>query len=143
MGLGAETARAIASRGATVVLVARSAEKTGGPEGRNCRVHRQCKRVHVQVVDLADLELGRGLVPTNCSGPPFASIDVLINNAGIMACPLERTLQGFESQLGVNHMAHFVFTNGLLEALKAGDRRSHSGPNIRRRTRLRRSTWTI
>ena len=115
-GLGAETARAIASTGATVVLVARNAKKL---EARKAEIVESTgnANVHLQVVDLADLN------SVECGADEllqsFASIDVLINNAGIMACPLERTLQGFESQMGVNHIAHFVFTNRLLEALKS------------------------
>ena len=115
-GLGAETARAIASTGATVVLVARNAKKL---EARKAEIVESTgnANVHLQVVDLVDLysvECGADELLQS-----FASIDVLINNAGIMACPLERTLQGFESQMGVNHIAHFVFTNRLLEALKS------------------------
>ncbi|MCX2978533.1 SDR family NAD(P)-dependent oxidoreductase [Candidatus Marimicrobium litorale] len=115
-GLGAETARAIASTGATVVLVARSAEKL---EARRSEIIESTGNtsVHLQVVNLADLESVRSGADELLRS--FASIDVLINNAGIMACPLERTLQGFESQLGVNHIAHFVFTNRLLGALKS------------------------
>ena len=117
-GLGAETARAIASRGATVVLVARSLEKL---EARRSEIVKSTgnSSVHLQIVDLADLESVRA--GADKLQRSFSNIDVLINNAGIMACPLERTLQGFESQLGVNHVAHFVFTNGLLGALKAGE----------------------
>ena len=116
-GLGAETARAIASAGATVVLVGRSAKKL---EARRSEIIESTGNasVHLQIVDLADLESVRSGADELLRS--FASIDVLINNAGIMACPLERTTQGFESQLGVNHVAHFVFTNRLLEALKSG-----------------------
>ena len=115
-GLGAETARAIASTGATVVLVARNAKKL---EARKAEIVESTgnANVHLQVVDLADLNSVESGADELLQS--FASIDVLINNAGIMACPLERTLQGFESQMGVNHIAHFVFTNRLLEALKS------------------------
>ncbi|MDG2273697.1 MAG: SDR family NAD(P)-dependent oxidoreductase, partial [Halioglobus sp.] len=97
-------------------LVARNAKKL---EARKAEIVESTgnANVHLQVVDLADLN------SVECGADEllqsFASIDVLINNAGIMACPLERTLQGFESQMGVNHIAHFVFTNRLLEALKS------------------------
>jgi NAD(P)-dependent dehydrogenase (short-subunit alcohol dehydrogenase family) len=49
-------------------------------------------------------------------------IDLLVNNAGVMASPLMRTAQGFELQLGTNHLGHFVFTNALLDNLGAGSR---------------------
>ena len=116
-GLGAETARAIASTGATVVLLARSVEKL---EATRADIIKSTgnQAVHVQRVDLADLnsvEAGADELLQS-----FPCIDVLVNNAGIMACPLERTAQGFESQLGINHIAHFVLTNRLINALQSG-----------------------
>jgi NAD(P)-dependent dehydrogenase (short-subunit alcohol dehydrogenase family) len=117
-GLGAETARAIASRGATVVLIARSMEKLQARKDE-IKLSTGNDNVHTQLMDLTDLDsVGRGAQELLQA---FPKVDVLVNNAGIMACPLARTAQGFESQLGVNHIAHFVLTNLLLDALKAGD----------------------
>lgn len=117
-GLGAETARAIASKGATVVLVARDAEKLAA---RKAEITSSTgnDNVHVQLMDLTDLQ--SVVSGADALSEAFPRIDVLVNNAGIMACPLDRTAQGFESQFGVNHIAHFVLTNRLLDALKASD----------------------
>ena len=49
-------------------------------------------------------------------------VDVLVNNAGVMACPLMRTAQGFELQLGTNHLGHFAWTLGVLDLLRPGSR---------------------
>jgi NAD(P)-dependent dehydrogenase (short-subunit alcohol dehydrogenase family) len=117
-GLGAETARAIASRGATVVLVARSVEKLQARTDE-IKISTGNTNVHIQQMDLSDLDsVSRGAQELLQA---FPKIDVLVNNAGNMACPLARTAQGFESQLGVNHIAHFVLTDLLLDALKSGD----------------------
>lgn len=112
-GLGLETARVLASRGAEVVLTGRDlaaaaplieAITAGG--GKASAVH----------MDMADLRSVAAFAAAEGSPP----LHLLINNAGVMACPLWRTAQGFEMQLGVNHVAHFHLTNLLLPALKAG-----------------------
>lgn len=94
-GLGKETATALRTAGAHVVITARSPEKAAGEE-------------HV-VLDLADLDT----VSRAAEQLAGTEIDVLVNNAGVMYTPLERTKQGFELQLGTNHIGHFVLTNAL------------------------------
>ncbi|BBX31454.1 retinol dehydrogenase 13 [Mycolicibacterium mageritense DSM 44476 = CIP 104973] len=102
-GLGLITARELARVGAKVIVAVRNLDKgtaaaatmTGGP-------------VEVRKLDLQSLDSVRefaGAVET---------VDVLINNAGIMAVPLARTAEGFESQIGTNHLGHFALTNLLL-----------------------------
>ena len=63
----------------------------------------------VRALDLADLDSVRAFAAETTE-----PIDVLINNAGVMAVPLGRTAQGFETQFGVNHLGHFALTNLLL-----------------------------
>ena len=116
-GLGVETARALASAGASVVLVARDKTKLDAalatlqaavPEGR----------FDTALLDLADLDSVRAGASQLLEKCP--QINLLINNAGVMACPLMRTAQGFEMQFGTNHVGHFLLTCLLAPALVAG-----------------------
>lgn len=121
-GLGEEAARALSAHGAEVTLLARSQEKLDGA----------AERIRARVPD-ARLELGIVDLSSFASIRSFAAgylvdheaIDVLINNAGVMACPESRTADGFELQFGTNHLGHFLLTALLFEALMAGD-----GPRV-------------
>ena len=114
-GLGVETVRAVAARGATVVALARDTAKAAkalaaaGGEGD----------IEVREVDLASLASIRSCVH-GFYAAGHDRIDVLINNAGIMACPRGVTLEGFELQFGTNHLGHFVLTGRLLPLLLTG-----------------------
>jgi NAD(P)-dependent dehydrogenase (short-subunit alcohol dehydrogenase family) len=112
-GLGVETARALRSAGADVVGTARDLEKA-----QAALAH--VPGVNVVELDLADLESVRIAAEEIADRRP--RIDVLINNAGVMACPLGRTAQGFEMQLGTNHLGHFALTQALMPALGSGTR---------------------
>jgi NAD(P)-dependent dehydrogenase (short-subunit alcohol dehydrogenase family) len=112
-GIGIETARSLACTGAEITLAVRRlddgarvareiAETTGNPA------------VHVAFLDLADQSSIRAFV-RSWQGP----LDVLVNNAGIMACPLERTPDGWELQFATNHLGHFALATGLHGALAA------------------------
>jgi len=94
-GLGKETAKALRTAGARVLITARTPDKAEGEE-------------HV-VLDLADLDT----VAQAAELLAGTEIDVLVNNAGVMYTPFERTRQSFELQLGTNHIGHFVLTNAL------------------------------
>lgn len=113
-GLGLETARALASRGARVVMLARNREKleaaAAGLEDAN-----QAGQLDTATLDLANLDQLRSAAATLLDLYP--SIDLLINNAGVMACPLQRSAQGFEMQFGTNHLGHFLFTALMAPAL--------------------------
>ncbi|MEM7440788.1 MAG: SDR family NAD(P)-dependent oxidoreductase [Pseudomonadota bacterium] len=117
-GLGAETARAMAARGADVTITARSARKAAD-------VVADIKTQTGKTVAVEELELGsmasiRAFAErVNAGGE---KIDVLINNAGIMACPQGQTEDGFETQFGTNHLGHFLMTALVAQSLKDGGR---------------------
>jgi NAD(P)-dependent dehydrogenase (short-subunit alcohol dehydrogenase family) len=115
-GLGLETARALAAAGATVVLAARSHEKTAAAVAL---IHGETPAADLDIVplDLASLASVREAAHVIADSHP--AIDVLVNNAGLMAVPEATTADGFEMQLGVNHLGHFLLTNRLLPAVAA------------------------
>jgi NAD(P)-dependent dehydrogenase (short-subunit alcohol dehydrogenase family) len=100
-GLGASTARALAGAGASVVLACRNTAK--GDQAAATMPG----QVEVRQLDLADLSSVRSFAAG------IDRIDVLVNNAGIMAVPQGKTVDGFERQIGTNHLGHFALT-GLL-----------------------------
>lgn len=113
-GLGLATARVLAGRGATVVLACRDIVKA---ERAAQRIRTNAGQANVQVVrlDLASLTSVREAAEELCSGYP--RLDLLINNAGVMAVPHQRTEDGFELTLATNHLGHFALTGLLLERL--------------------------
>ncbi|MEV0062045.1 SDR family NAD(P)-dependent oxidoreductase [Nocardia sp. NPDC050718] len=108
-GLGFETARLLAARGATVVLAVRDVEK-----GRQAAA-RMTGEVAVQELDLTSLESIRSAAADLREAHP--RIDLLINNAGVMYTPRQTTADGFELQFGTNHLGHFALTGLLLDRL--------------------------
>lgn len=116
-GLGAETARALAAAGGHVTIAARDLKKARGVAD-SIREGQPSAKVSVIHLDLTSLESVR-----SCAEGYMAendSLTVLINNAGVMACPLERTDPGWELQLATNHIGHFLLTCRLIPALRAG-----------------------
>lgn len=114
-GLGLETARSLALAGAHIVLAARNLEKIEKAKQHILAQVNNAKLDHV-LVDLSDLNSVRSAA-NNLLAQKLA-IDVLINNAGVMACPFEKTAQGFEMQFGSNHLGHFLFTCLIAPLLK-------------------------
>lgn len=115
-GLGEETARALAAHGAGVVMTARDMPK-GEAAAEKIRASTGNANVRVTELELGSLESVRA-----CADRFLAEhdrLDLLINNAGIMACPFGRTKDGFELQFGTNHLGHFVLTNRLMPAVLA------------------------
>ncbi|MFH2020255.1 MAG: oxidoreductase [archaeon] len=115
-GLGFEAVKAFSGKGADVILACRDIEKGESAKKNILKIYPDAK-INVSILDLADLK----------SVHEFADgfkgkIDVLLNNAGIMMCPYEKTKDGFESQLGVNHLGHFALTGLLLHKLKKNSR---------------------
>ncbi|WP_279102088.1 oxidoreductase [Gordonia bronchialis] len=101
-GLGAQTAKALIGAGAEVILACRNTTKADAVAAD------LGERATVAKLDLADLASVRAFADG------FAGADVLINNAGLMAVPLRRTADGFEMQIGTNHLGHFALTGLLL-----------------------------
>ena len=115
-GIGFETARALAERGADVVLACRSAEKG---QDAVARILAAAPTAHVsfESLDLADLEDVAAFAARLRSRR--TRLDLLVNNAGVMVPPASTTKQGFELQFGVNHLGHFALTANLLPLLRA------------------------
>jgi NAD(P)-dependent dehydrogenase (short-subunit alcohol dehydrogenase family) len=105
-GLGRQTAAALAAAGGRVVLAVRDRDR--GEEAARTMTG----EVEVRVLDLADLASVRRFAEA-WEGP----LDVLVNNAGLMAVPRRQTADGFEMHLGTNHLGHFALTNLLLPAV--------------------------
>jgi NAD(P)-dependent dehydrogenase (short-subunit alcohol dehydrogenase family) len=116
-GLGAETARVLASSGAHVVLAVRDLSK-GERKAEEIRQNTPGVVVETLVLDLGSLASVRDAAEAFLNG--HHRLDLLINNAGVMATPFERTVDGFELQFGTNHLGHFLLTNLLVPALLAG-----------------------
>jgi NAD(P)-dependent dehydrogenase (short-subunit alcohol dehydrogenase family) len=112
-GLGHVTARELARAGARVVLASRSSEK-GRDAAHKIASALPAADVQPAVLDLADLESVRAFAAT---APD--RVDLLINNAGVMAAPRRVTRDGFESQFATNHLGHFALTGLLLGRLLA------------------------
>ena len=115
-GLGQETARAMAARGAHVILSGRDATKLDA--AADAIEELTGARVDTLVCDLASLDSIRAAAKE--ANERFDKIDLLINNAGVMACPLGHTADGFEMQFGTNHLGHFLLTNLLMPLVAKG-----------------------
>lgn len=113
-GLGAVTALELARKGAHVVLAVRTTSK-GETAAKEMRDAVPGARVEVRELDLSSLESVRAFAASFTSATP--TLDLLINNAGIMMTPPSQTADGFELQFGTNHLGHFALTGLLLEAL--------------------------
>lgn len=117
-GLGLESARALAEKGAHVVMAARNLDKAATARDDILGDHPEAL-LEITELDLASLqstELAAAKIAAN-----HPEVDILINNAGLMAMPERRTEDGYEMQFGVNHLGHWLFTAGLLRPLVAAD----------------------
>src|SRR5919201_508505 len=115
-GLGYETASALAAKGAHVVLAVRNLEK-GKDAAALIAKRNPATDVSLQELDLTSLESIRAAADQLRSN--YDSIDLLINNAGVMMTPKSTTKDGFELQFGTNHLGHFALTNLLLDRVLA------------------------
>jgi NAD(P)-dependent dehydrogenase (short-subunit alcohol dehydrogenase family) len=117
-GLGFETARVLAGAGARVVMACRDAGR-GARAQEAIRAGAPRGEAVVMPLDLSSLASVRDFA--KAFGDRFDRLDLLCNNAGVMALPLRRTADGFEMQFGTNHLGHFALTGLLLEPLQAAD----------------------
>jgi NAD(P)-dependent dehydrogenase (short-subunit alcohol dehydrogenase family) len=117
-GLGHYTAHELAARGAVAVLAGRTETKLKQTESaiRALLPDAQTRRLVVDLADLTSVRRAAGLAE------PLGPIDVLVNNAGVMATPYQRTVDGFELQMATNHFGPFLLTGLLLDQLVASGR---------------------
>ncbi|MFK8050869.1 MAG: SDR family oxidoreductase [Halioglobus sp.] len=119
-GLGKETARVLALRGATVTMACRDMHKAEA--ARSDIVGSSGGAISTEQLELLKLDMN-SLAAVRKSASDFVALNkplhILINNAGIMIPMERRTEDAFEAHLGINHLAHFLFTNLLLEPLRA------------------------
>src|SRR5882757_3797783 len=108
-GIGLETTRALTRAGAQVVVPARRPEAARAALGDG---------VQVDELDLGDLESVRGFAERFLASG--RTIDIVINSAGIMACPETRIGPGWEAQFGTNHLGHYALVNLLMPAITRG-----------------------
>lgn len=139
IGIGKETAAALASMGATVVLACRNQEKAAAAAAEiNDRSGND--DVHVVLLDLADLTTVQSCAEAIKGTWP--RLDVLVNNAGGMWTQRSTTVQGFEQTFGVNHLGHFYLTNLLLDRLAASaPSRIVNVASVAHHTRVRGMRW--
>lgn len=113
-GLGLESTKAMAAKGATVVMACRNIEKAEKARNEVIAKYPQVK-LDVMPLDNASLESIRTFAVAFRA--KYDRLDILLNNAGVMAIPHQKTADGFEMQLGVNHLGHFALTGWLLDVL--------------------------
>ncbi|KAK6299788.1 retinol dehydrogenase 12 isoform X1 [Coregonus clupeaformis] len=113
-GIGKETALDLAKRGARIIMACRDMEKAEGAlkeviEGSGSQ------NVVIKKLDLSDTKSIREFAET--INKEETKLNILINNAGVMVCPHGKTADGFEMQIGVNHMGHFLLTHLLIDLI--------------------------
>lgn len=117
-GLGLESVKALAGAGAHVVMAARNQDKAAAARDRIVAAHPNAS-LEIVELDLGSFESTKMAAARIAANHP--RVDILINNAGLMAMPERRTADGYEMQFGVNHLGHWLFTAGLLEPMLAAD----------------------
>lgn len=117
-GIGLEAVKLFAGKGAEVIMACRNVEKAEVAAAEVRAVVPEA-RLEIMALDLADLASVKAFA--DAVKQRFSTLDVLLNNAGLMAPPLQRTKDGFEIQFGTNHLGHFALTGRLLELLEAAD----------------------
>jgi NAD(P)-dependent dehydrogenase (short-subunit alcohol dehydrogenase family) len=119
-GLGVETARSLVARGAEVVGAARDLTKAKAATSGVRAAAKNGGKFELVELDLASLASVR--VCANALVDAGKSFDLVIANAGIMACPYGKTVDGFETQFGTNHLGHFVLVNRIAPLMQRGSR---------------------
>ncbi len=115
-GLGLEEAKVLSGKNAVVVMAARNMEKSEKAVKKIKKElpHADLRPMHLDLSDLASV----AAFAENFKAS-FSRLDLLINNAGIMAPPFGKTKNGFELQMGTNHLGHFALTGRLMEMIRA------------------------
>ena len=114
-GIGKETTRALAKKGATIIMACRHLEKAE-PVGEIIQRESKNPNIEVMKLDLASLKSVRNF--TQEFKTRYQKLNVLINNAGVFCMKREETEEGFEKTMGVNHLGHFLLTHELLPILE-------------------------
>jgi len=114
-GIGYEAARALAIKSATVIMACRNLDK-GEKAAAQIQRENPKGKVILEQLDLADLNSIKKF--THRFLVDYDRLDVLINNAGVMAIPYRQTADGFEMQIGTNHLGHFALTGLLIDKLE-------------------------
>ncbi|KAF8730969.1 hypothetical protein HU200_016844 [Digitaria exilis] len=115
-GIGKETARVLALRGAEVIIPARTME-SGLKVKESLAEQVPSSKLHVMEMDLSSLSSVRNFAQSFNSS--YERLNILINNAGIMACPYQLSEDGIELQFATNHVGHFLLTSLLLDKMKS------------------------
>ena len=124
-GLGIETSRTLAGAGARVIMAVRDTSK-GEKAAAQIRESVPAAKLEVRELDLGSLDSVRAFGASFRAD--YDKLDLLINNAGVMAAPQAQTADGFDEQLGTNHLGHFALTAELLPALQAA---ADAGSDVR------------
>jgi NAD(P)-dependent dehydrogenase (short-subunit alcohol dehydrogenase family) len=116
-GLGEETVRALAAHGASITMAVRDLDRGAAAADRVAEQLGRSFEHDLGELDLSSLASVRSFADWYSGS--HDRIDVLINNAGVMACPMAHTADGFEMQWGTNHLGHFLLTELLIDSLRA------------------------
>ena len=114
-GLGKESVKVLVRKNATVIMAARNINKAESVANEILEENKNAK-IDIEELDLSSLESVKNF--SQLIIKKYKSLDCLINNAGIMACPYSKTKDGFEVQMGTNHLGHFALTGQLISLLK-------------------------
>lgn len=113
-GLGLESSKVLAGKGATVVMAVRNIDKGEKARAEILALYPNAS-MDLMKLDVGDLESVRAFA--DAFKARYDRLDILLNNAGLMAIPRQETADGFEMQLGVNHLGHFALTGLLLDVI--------------------------
>lgn len=114
-GLGKEVAKVLASKNATVIMAVRNTQK-GEQVAAEIKKDLNDAKIEVRKLDLGSLSSVKAFSEAILAS--YNRLDILINNAGVMTCPFSKTEDGFEIQMGTNHLGHFALTGLLMPLLK-------------------------
>ncbi|MBN3305014.1 RDH12 dehydrogenase, partial [Amia calva] len=115
-GIGKETSKDLAKRGARIIMACRDMEKAEAAQKEIIEVSGN-QDVVIKKLDLSDTKSIREFAEQ--INKEEKQVNILINNAGIMMCPYSKTADGFEMQFGVNHLGHFLLTYLLIDLIKS------------------------